>query len=246
MQTNRAAFFDIDGTLARESMLIQHFKRLIKYGIIDESEWINRIRPRYHLYNQRYAEYDEYLDELAEVYKENLKGLPRTVIDFTAQQVVDHDGDVVYKFTRDAILNHQRSGDLVFFVSGSPDFLIEKMARKYHVDAWRATTYCTDSNGIFTGEIVPMWDSMSKSEVVRQFVEQYRLDMQACYAYGDTNGDFSMLKMLGHAVAINPSHRLLDMIQTDSELEARANIVIERKDVIYTLGHDTRARKSIH
>ena len=37
-----AGFFDIDGTIARESLMIEHFKRLIKYEIIDERVWVTR------------------------------------------------------------------------------------------------------------------------------------------------------------------------------------------------------------
>ena len=32
---NVAAFFDIDGTIARESLMIEHFKIIIKYYILD-------------------------------------------------------------------------------------------------------------------------------------------------------------------------------------------------------------------
>ena len=31
---NIAAFFDIDGTLYRDSLLIEHFRKLIKYELI--------------------------------------------------------------------------------------------------------------------------------------------------------------------------------------------------------------------
>ena len=33
---NIAAFFDIDGTLYRDSLLIEHFKKLIKYDVVEE------------------------------------------------------------------------------------------------------------------------------------------------------------------------------------------------------------------
>ncbi|MDY3051710.1 MAG: HAD-IB family hydrolase [Ndongobacter sp.] len=239
------AFFDIDGTLARESMLIHHFKQLIRYRIIDEGEWINRIRPRYLQYDKRYAEYDEYLDQVTAVYKEWLNGLNRAVIDFSAQQVVSEYGDVVYKFTRERIAWHQAQGHAVFFISGSPDFLISKMAERYGVTDYRATAYLTDENDCFTSEVIPMWDSVSKSHVVHEFLEKYDLDAEKSYSYGDTNGDFSMLKLLGRPTAINPSYRLLKMIQNDAQLAQRARIVLERKDVIYRLDASVLATPSL-
>ena len=35
MTKNIAAFFDIDGTIHRNSLLIEHFKMLVKYEYID-------------------------------------------------------------------------------------------------------------------------------------------------------------------------------------------------------------------
>ena len=32
-----AAFFDIDGTLYRNSLMVEHFKKLLKYEVIDPS-----------------------------------------------------------------------------------------------------------------------------------------------------------------------------------------------------------------
>lgn len=240
-----AAFFDIDGTLVREALLIHHFKKLIRYGLIDESEWINRIRPRYRRYNTREGEYDEYLDEVAAVYKEYLRGVDRSVVDFTAQQVVEEYGNVVYRFTKDRIRRHRESGHLLFFVSGSPDFIIDKMAAKYEVTEFRATTYCLDDNDKFTSEVIPMWDSRSKARVLEELIEKYDIDPKRSYAYGDTNGDFSMMKICGHATAFNPSYRMLAMIQADEELANRVSVVVERKDVIYRLDADVAARSAL-
>ncbi|ALP02292.1 hypothetical protein PCZ31_0337 [Clostridioides difficile] len=40
---NIAAFFDIDGTLYRDSLMVEHFKKLIKYDIIDQKIGINML-----------------------------------------------------------------------------------------------------------------------------------------------------------------------------------------------------------
>ena len=239
------AFFDIDGTLARESMLIHHFKRLIKYGIIDEQEWMQRVRPLYRRYDKRYAEYDDYLDVVTAVYKEYLEGMDKSIIHFTADQVVDEYGDVVYKYTRERIEWHKNEGHKVFFVSGSPDFIIKKMADRYDITDYCATTYVTDDRGIFSSEIIPMWDSRSKEKTLKRFEEEYQLDMSRSYSYGDTNGDYSMLQMVGHPTAINPSFKLLSMIQQDYELAIKIAIVVERKDVIYKFTSDVSAQNSM-
>ena len=41
-----AAFFDIDGTLYRDSLMTEHFKKLIKYEVVDEKYWLNGVKDR--------------------------------------------------------------------------------------------------------------------------------------------------------------------------------------------------------
>ena len=159
---NIAAFFDIDGTLVRESILIKHFKKLVKYGIIDEKHWVNTIRPKYEAFERRHGDFDDYLDEVSTVYKDELIGLDKSLIDFTAQQVIDEGGEMVYRYTRERIKWHKEQGHRVFFISGSPDFLVGKLARIYDITGYKGTHYNFDENGVFQGDIIQMWDSESK------------------------------------------------------------------------------------
>ncbi len=233
-----AAFFDIDGTLVRESIQVKHFKKLVKYGIIDEKYWVNDIREKYVQFERRYGEFDDYLERVSEVYRENLKGIDLSLIDYTAGQVIEEGGEIVYRYTRDRIKYHEDQGHLIFFVSGSPEFLVSKLAEKYPVTAFKGTEFVFDDKDKFTGKIIPMWDSVSKEKQITKFIEEYNIDVESSYAYGDTNGDFSMLKTMGQAIAINPSHLLLEMIREDEDLKKRAHIRVERKDVIYALSPD--------
>lgn len=233
-----AAFFDIDGTLVRESILIKHFKKLVKYGIIDEVYWAQSIRPKYEAFERRHGDFDDYLDEVSTVYKEKLVGLHKSLINFTGQQVIDEGGEMVYRYTRDMIKYHKEQGHLVFFISGSPDFLVSKLADRYGITDYRGTHYKFDEDDIFQGEIEQMWDSMSKEKEFRALAEKYDINLSKSYAYGDTNGDFSMLKEMGHGVAMNPSDKLLNMIKNDPELLEKVDIIIERKDVIYKVKAD--------
>ena len=45
MTKNKAAFFDIDGTLFRNSLLIEHFLKLVEDGILDKKIWTDEIGP---------------------------------------------------------------------------------------------------------------------------------------------------------------------------------------------------------
>ncbi len=235
---NIAAFFDIDGTLFRNSLMIEHFKKLIKYEVIDPSLWYGNLKDSYSEWERRYGEFEDYLEELAEVYLKELKGINKDYIEFIASQVIKINGEKVYKYTRSRIKWHKESGHKVFFISGAPDFLVEKMAEKYGVTEYKATEYLVDGNNNFTGEIVKMWDSENKQNALNEFVERFCVDLDSSYSYGDTTGDLSMLRMVGYPVAINPNRGLLMAIKEDKELYNKASIIVERKDLIYSLSPD--------
>lgn len=229
------AFFDIDGTIFRNSLMIEHFQKLVTFEVIDPAIWYTKVKKVYIDWESRFGDFDQYLETLADVYLEELKGVNKDYVDFIAKHVIEVNGDMVYKFSREQIKWHLEQNHKVFFISGSPDFLVSKMAEKYGVTEYRGTLYKTDENNNFTGEIVKMWDSESKQRVLDEFIKKYNVDLEKSYAYGDTTGDLSMLRMVGNPVAINPNNLLLQSIKNDSYLCKKTNIIVERKDVIYQL-----------
>ncbi len=234
----RGVFFDIDGTLYRDSLMVEHFKSLIKYEVIDPITWHAIAQSVYHDWDMRQGNYDNYLIQVADIYLKTMKGLNRDYMDFISSQVINLKGDRVYRFTRDRINWHKSQGHIVIFISGSPDYLVSKMAEKYEVTDYCGTKYKVDENNNFTGEIVQMWDSESKYIAIMEFVERYNIDLKNSYAYGDTMGDSSMLKLVANPTAINPTKELLQNIRNDKELCKKTTIIVERKDVIYKLTAD--------
>ena len=158
--------------------------------------------------------------------------------DFVAKKVIDLKGERVYKYTRERLKYHLEKNHKVIIISGSPDFLVGKMARKYGVEDYRGSTYVVDKNGIFTGEVIPMWNAESKKKAIKDFCRQYDIDLEKSYAYGDTTGDLTMFKKAGNAIAINPAMKLLKKIKRDSSLRDKVTVIIERKDVIYKVKPD--------
>ena len=239
MVKNVVAFFDIDGTIFRNSLMIQHFKKLIKYEVVDPAIWYTRVKRLYHDWESRYGDFEEYLEVLAEVYIDQLKGVNKSYIEFIANQVINVNGDMVYKYSRDQIEWHKKQGHKLFFISGSPDFLVSKMAEKYAATEYRGTVYKVDEKNEFTGEIIKMWDSESKQRILDELILKYDVDLENSYAYGDTTGDLSMLKMVGNPVAINPNRPLFLTIRDNKELSEKISIIVERKDVIYKINSNT-------
>lgn len=237
--TNIGAFFDIDGTLTRTSMMVEHFERMIQNEVIDDEIYTNEIKPIYEDYKRRYTEYDKYLEVTANAYNEALAGIPYDFVDFFANKVIAEKSDIVYRFTRSKIEYHLENGHKVFFISGSPEFLVKRMAEKYGVTDFKGTEFEV-SDSKFTGKYKPMWDAVDKKRVMLEFKEKYDLDFSKSFAYGDTTGDISMLEMVGNPTAINPAKTLLQYIQNNENLREKINIIVERKDVIYSIPSDVK------
>ncbi|MBF7096529.1 HAD family hydrolase [Alkalibacter mobilis] len=235
---NTAAFFDVDGTLYRDSLMVEHFKKLIKYEVLDPAIWHGDAKRKFENWVKRHGDYEDYLLEIADIYIKNMKGLDCDYINFITDQVVKLKGERVYRYTRDRIRWHQKENHMVVFISGSPSYLVEKMAQKYDVKFFVGTRYLVDENNNFTGEIIPMWDSESKNVFIKKFIAEHDIDLDKSYSYGDTTGDFDMLKIVGNPILINPIKKLVEMFQDDESLKSKASIIVERKDVIYKIPAD--------
>ncbi len=171
--------------------------------------WHDNVKYTYENWKKRRGNYDDYLKELSLIYVESLKGLDRAVMDFVAGQVIELGGDKVYMYTRREIQRHKELGHPVFFISGSPDYLVHKMAERYGITDSIGSRYLLDADGIYTGDVEQMWDSRAKYKAVLDYVKTYDIDLHESYAYGDTSGDLSMFQLVGHPVAVNPTHELL-------------------------------------
>lgn len=235
----KAAFFDIDGTIYREGLIKELFKKILVYEIADKKNWYDDVKPAFMKWDTRRGEYDDYLEKMVNVYIESIIGVNKILIDYVAKKVIEQKGGRVYTFTRDKILEHKKNGDLAIAISGSPLELVSEMAKKYEFDSYKGTEYIVDENNIYTGDRIPMWDAVSKKAAILDYKEKYNLNLAECFAYGDTTGDFTMFKLVGHPFAINPTKSLIKEIMEDEDVSKKITIIVERKDMIYTIPIET-------
>ncbi|MBQ4164400.1 MAG: HAD-IB family hydrolase [Turicibacter sp.] len=230
-----AAFFDIDGTIYREGLITEVFKKIIKYELIEEGVWHHEIKPVYLKWDRREGDYDEYLLKMVDAYTQAIQGISKEHIDHVAQKVINQKGDRVYTFSRERMKWHKEQGHIVIAISGSPIELVSKMAAKYQMDDFRGTIYQTDESGRYNGQVIPMWDAVSKQKAINELVEKYNIDLSESYAYGDTTGDLTMFHSVKTPFAINPTKELITKLMESEELKEKINVIVERKDVKYKL-----------
>ncbi|HCQ88595.1 MULTISPECIES: HAD-IB family hydrolase [unclassified Clostridium] len=235
---NIAAFFDIDGTIYREGLITEVFKKIIKYELVEEKKWYSEVRPSFIKWDKRQGDYDTYLLKMVDIYIEAIKGISKNHIDYIAKKVIEQKGDRVYTFSRERIRWHKEQGHIVIAISGSPIELVREMSNKYNMDDYRGSIYLLDENETYTGDIIPMWDSESKEKALMELKEKYNIDLERSYAYGDTSGDFTMFKSVGIPYCINPTKELLTKVMEDEEVKDKIKVIVERKDVTYNLNID--------
>lgn len=234
-----AAFFDIDGTIYREGLITEVFKKIVKYELVEENKWYSEVKPAFIKWDKRQGDYDTYLLKMVDIYTEAIKGMSRYHIDHIAKTVIKQKGDRVYTFSRERIKWHKDQGHKVIAISGSPLELVREMSTKYGMDDYKGSIYLLDENHSYTGEIIPMWDSESKQKALLELKDKYNIDLEKSYAYGDTSGDFTMFKNVGIPYCINPTRELLEKVMEDDEVRNKIKVIVERKDVTYNLNIDT-------
>lgn len=231
----KVAFFDIDGTLYREGFVGDLFKMMVSFNLIPYSIWNEEVKPEYDRWDRRTGSYDSYLATMAKAVQQAVAGTHKSIFEHIVNTVVKKKGMKTYVYTREKIKWHREQGHKIIAISGSPHVLVKKMAELYGFDDFIGTEYIKDENDIYTGEIVPMWDSASKKRSIEGFREKYDIDLLNSYAYGDTSGDYTMFESVGNPHLINPSRELIDKIKSDEALLKRAKVIVERKDVIYSI-----------
>ena len=105
-----AAFFDIDGTISREGLIREMFKKMIKYELIDDSKWYSEVKPAFTKWDKRLGGYDLYLQKMVDIYTETVKNTDSYHIAYIARKVIEQKGERVYTYSRERIKWHKEKG----------------------------------------------------------------------------------------------------------------------------------------
>lgn len=220
------AFFDIDGTIFRSSLVIELDSALVKYGIFppivrkevehEKNKWINR-----------HGSYEDYINRVVNVHHARLSGCSKKDVERVARLVIKQQKHHVYVYTRDLIKKLKKTHTLVA-ISGSPIEIVKLFARAWNFDAYYATEH-EIIKGIYTSTItkLPVKD---KKQVVLDVVKVYDASLVNSIGVGDTESDSTFLNVVSRPICFNPNKKLYKIA-----IRKKWKIVIERKDVIYTI-----------
>jgi HAD superfamily hydrolase (TIGR01490 family) len=193
------AFFDVDNTLIPGVAIeVKFFRYLLRRGFVGlresaQSAWhLLRHMPPMSLHPLRER-------------KLYLAGKYPAMIEPLADAFV-HD-EICPRISRTGLAvlqEHQQAGHRVVLVTGSLDFLIAPLATMLKVPTVLAATPERVASQ-YTGHVLPPLPyGEGKRVLIESLSAHEQMDLQDCYAYGDSPGDVAVLQSVGHPQVVNP------------------------------------------
>lgn len=228
--SKKVAFFDIDGTVFRSSLLIELVEALIKDGVFpDEARDV--YHQAYINWRNREGTYNDYIQAVIKTYMENIKGVHYGDFAEIGKRVVGVHSKRVYRYTRDLLSELKSEGYYTVAISQSPKTVLDQFCTQYGFDKVYGRIYEIGPQDRFTGEVTDAHLIENKANIVKRvFENNLDLERSNSIAVGDTDGDISLLESVDKAICFNPNEVLYKYA-----VRAGWKIVVERKDVIYHL-----------
>lgn len=225
----KIAFFDIDGTIFRSSLLIELINELVEKRIFPKRAG-EEIKAKKIAWLDRVGKYDDYLQKVVEIHLKYIKGCRVEDVRRAVLDVMYFEKDRVYRFTRDLIKKLKKDGYFLAAISGSPIYMVQEFAEYMGFDKAFGQIIGVE-NKIFTGDIANE-NFLNKEKTIKEFLGEnnIQIDSKNSIAVGDTDNDIPMLKLVGRPIAFNPNRSFAEFAK-----KAGWEIVVERKDSIYKI-----------
>ncbi len=111
---------------------------------------------------------------------------------------------------------HQDAGRRVYIVTAASHELAEMLARVLGFDGAIGSRFSEAVDGVYTGAPVGLFVYRSdKAEAIRRLAAREDIDLDASFAYSDSESDLPMLQVVGNAVAVNPDRELLQVARRE-------------------------------
>ncbi len=228
MAKQKLAVFDIDGTLFRWQLYHELVFELKEQGFFGERE-SQALDDALLSWQAKHVSWYDYEQLVVATIEKHIAKIPPTILEETAQMVVERSGHKVYGYTLRLLQSLQKQGYYTLAISASQQEIAEQFAKKYNFDECIGAVY-ERSNNTYTGSMQRAIYGI-KDQLIRSVLESNpNVTIKESVAIGDSGGDIKMLEMVDHPIAFNPSDDLFKVASKNNW-----HIVIERKNIAYTL-----------
>lgn len=225
------AFFDIDGTFIRSSLLIELCNNLVRFGIfpplVERELQETRVA-----WEERRASYHHYIIAVVSVYYRYLVGCDAAQVAYVGRITAREQHNRVYVYTRE-LIQRLRGTHNIIAISGSPEAVVQPFASAWGFDQkliFCSTTEITD--GRYTGRrLIKIVEDGKQRFVDACIARMTHSTLADSVGVGDTEFDIGVLERVAHPIAFNPTAELARIARIRGW-----RIVIERKDAIWVNG----------
>ncbi len=208
------AIFDLDGTLMDGNLwrgIVAHHR---ERGIQRRWVWlyVGTHIPLYYLGRLGLVSEETWRTLWARDMPWTFRGLPLEEADAAFDRLLE--AFVVPRLMPAAVARlqeHRRRGDRILLLSGSPQPLMERVARHLGAEAGLGTRWEV-RDGRYTGRALPpVAQGKGKWTRLRLYLEEAGLEeavLEEAWAYADSIHDRYVLERVGHPVAVNPDPAL--------------------------------------
>lgn len=205
--TNKAAFYDVDGTLVRTNVVHTYAYYAMNAGSVGSIfKRTLGLASRLPLYGVLDA-----LDRkiFNETFYRSYEGLTEDrLVTLGEDMFEDVLEPALFPKARDLIEAARRSGCRIVLVTGALDFTMWPLARALGADEVIANKM-QFVGGVATGKVIPpIIEGANKANAIRAYCREHKLSLDHCHAYSDSASDYAMLAMVGRPTAVNPDLRL--------------------------------------
>lgn len=223
------AFFDIDGTVFRSSLLVELVERLIDAGVFPQ-EAREPYEEAYRAWRDRVGAYETYINAVVASFRMHIRGVHYGALADVGREVVSDSGRRVYRYTRDLIAELKADNYMLVAISQSPKTILDDFCASYGFDKVYGRMYEIGPQDRFTGEVIDEHLIANKANIINRVFQKEAVVPEDSIGVGDTEGDISLLEMVARPICFNPNLALYQHAK-----RMKWEVIVERKDVIYEI-----------
>ena len=203
----KAAFFDVDGTLVRTNIVHAFAYYAMNQGTIFGTAWqtAKTAAAAPFLWALDKVNRKAFNELFYGFYKGQTQDRLLTLADELFADVLR---PALHPGTGRLLDETRRAGCRVVLVTGALDFTVRRLADHLGADDLIANRmHFVD--GVATGRVIPpIVEGAHKAQVMRDYCVKHGLALDRCWAFSDSFSDYPMLAVVGHPTAVNPDARL--------------------------------------